>query len=93
MTKKKERSESEYLRGENRKLKSENRHLRKELNRLNKRSHLYVEPEMEEDPIPIIQEARCPECQSGLKSVSLGNVRTMRICYTCGYRKTYKTSG
>lgn len=98
MTKRPEKSEVEWLRGENRRLKSENRNLKKQLNRRDKKVKAYeehidlsVEPDMIEAPAFDLLDKMCQEkdCEGILDKVDLG-VKFMRICRSCGARKTYK---
>ena len=85
-TRRKERSETEYLRGQVRELEKENRSLKKRLRQLDKRSHLY-EDIIEAVAEDIIVEEKCPTCKTGKHSVlDLKHVRFM-ICSDCDYRK------
>lgn len=97
MAKSKSKSEEEYLRGQIRELKSINKHLQSEVNRLSKRAHLYNEPDNElvmqeevEQSLP--KKQKCPNCnKTDWDSVPLGDTRVMRICYSCGYRRSFKS--
>lgn len=93
MAKKRERNETEYLRGLVRELKSEVRNLKKLVGRNSKKLRGYEQLVSEDDPDAEIehiiksQKLRCPDCQSSdTASVDLG-VRELNICYGCGYRK------
>lgn len=92
MSKSKEKSELEYLRGQNQKLKSENRHLKKQLGYFRKR---VTEDDIDYPDEEIPAEAftpkggqRCPKCANAIEVIDLA-VRIMHIC-DCGYRKTFK---
>jgi hypothetical protein len=87
MTKRKNRSNTEYLKGIIRQLKKQNNQLKKELNKaLN--AGIYDQPQ-EEPTVPKgKRKPRCPQCKEGiLKDIDLG-ARTLVVCPECSYRKT-----
>lgn len=84
-TRRKERSESEYLRGRIKKLESENRQLKKRIRQFDKRSHLYEDIiEAVED---IIIEDRCLNCKTGKLSVKDFKFVRYEVCDSCEYKK------
>ena len=95
MAKKRERNETEYLRGLVRELKAEVRNLKKQAGRHNKKLRGYEqlvsedEPEANSDIQDLFKlgKPRCPDCQSDdMEIVDLG-IRELSVCYGCGYRK------
>lgn len=100
MTKKKERSEVEWLRSENRKMKSIIKHLKKEVGRSNKRtlvnedlSEQLAEEMLEADQVDnaVVSANRCPnaKCKGTTELVDLG-ARKLIICDSCNYRQSKK---
>lgn len=97
MTKSKDRSEAEYLRGIVRQLKSENRNLKKQLGLVSKKNRQYENnlsdhsefelEEMEEEFIEARE--KCPKCKADIEVLEIGN-RDVRICKDCGYRSSRK---
>ena len=82
----KERSETEYLRGQIKELEKENRQLKKRLRSLDKRSHMY-EDLIEAVAEDIVIEEKCEVCKTGKHSIlDLKHVR-FEVCSDCDYRK------
>ena len=93
MTKSKDKSEVEHLRGLVRELKSKNRNLEKELSRKGKREHRcenleereresYLEESSENQVIP--NKNICPECsERPLQYIDIG-IRYLISCEKCG---------
>jgi predicted nuclease with TOPRIM domain len=98
MTRSKDRSEVEYLRGRVKELQSENRNLKKQLSRKEKREHQYEdleeklkEVELEEET-EVFQEAariKCPKCKGEIGQVAIGT-RLLLKCESCGHRESKK---
>lgn len=94
MAKKRERSETEFLRGLVRELKSELRHLKRKNNSNNKKlrgfEQLVGDPE--EDAIvfetKLPDRLKCPDCGEQVEVVDLF-VRELHLCTGCDFRKTY----
>lgn len=87
-TRRKERSEAEYLRGQVRKLESENRQLKKRVKQLDRKSHFYenlVDEGIEEVEF---KAEKCPvkDCEGFLVLLDLKHVR-FDCCTECEYRK------
>lgn len=95
MAKKKERSETEYLRGVIKNQRSIIKHLQKEVGRSKKRQQqdeLMAEELLEDEfqEQDMISDNKCPECGKGtLETVDL-KVRKMTVCNSCNYRKIRK---
>lgn len=80
-----ERSETEYLRGEIRKLESENRQLKRDIKQANKRT-TFFEDIVDDVVEPTDIEEKCEECKTGsLKLLDLKHV-TYLVCDSCNYR-------
>lgn len=85
-TKRKERSETEYLRGQIKKLESENRQLRKRIRQLDKRSHLY------DDLVEAVAEEikpkadKCNKCGEGILNFVKLNHLSFIVCDNCKNR-------
>jgi hypothetical protein len=86
--KKKDKSETEYLRGQIRQLKAQVKNLRKELSRFEK-----IEPEEEE--LEIVNELepkaiKCPLCPGNVIKTNIQGIRMIETCSECDYRKVWK---
>lgn len=103
MGRKRDRTETEHLRGAIKKLIAENRRLKKQTNSSKKR--LAAIEEAEDSEIEEIAEyktegellktsagKKCPHCNSELDSVEMGP-RTLYFCDDCRYRRTEATNG
>ncbi len=95
MTKKRERSEVEQLRGVIRNQRSIIKNLKKEISRVTKREsrtedleEILAEEMLEQDQedIQYIKEDKCPQCKGRVEVVTLGPKKLV-ICDGCGYRK------
>jgi len=85
-TRRKERSESEYLRGQIKALEKENRQLKKRVRALDKTAHFYddlIEAVAED----IIIEEKCPICKTGKHRVLDLKYVSFMTCTDCDYRK------
>lgn len=96
MTKNKERSEVEHLRGVVKSQRATIKQLQKEVTRLTKREHLHedlelklaeqlVEEEVEETKVMLKRE-KCPECGDEIEVTPLG-AKKLFTCTSCKYRK------
>lgn len=102
MSKTKDSSEVEHLRGENRQLKKLINHLKKEVARGNKKHKkdealldnfvVPVEEEKVDGMYVVPQENTCPKCANKIQEISLGSMGTLQSCIDkkCGYRKRIK---
>lgn len=85
-TKRRERSEIEYLRGQVRKLETENRQLKKRVRALDKRAHFY------EDLVDVVAEEiaiddQCEHCKTGkIRALDLKYVKYL-VCDKCDYKE------
>jgi hypothetical protein len=98
MSKVKDGSELEYLRGVVRKLKSENRHLKKIVGKQDKQAHLYedLEEKLKDNSDlrePQLEFLKCPECSASIVTTPLGTVRTITTCTQCRWRRVEKVNG
>jgi len=97
MTKSKDRSEAENLRGIIRNLRAENKHLKKQLSRKDKRAFQYEDLEDKLRDIETKEEYvevevnKCPKCKGKIKNIELG-ARILIKCDNCNYRETKKHS-
>lgn len=86
-TRRRERSETEYLRGQIKKLESENRQLKKRVKQLDRKAHFYedlVDEGVEEIDF---KAERCPQCKNG--TIFLLDLKYVKFqtCTECDYRK------
>lgn len=102
MTKTKEKSELEYLRGLVKSMRSQVKHLKKELSRKQKREYLHEDLEEKEAELLLEEEIRerehaienkCPDCGKGKLEFTDLNIRTLITCPSCGYKKIIKNNG
>lgn len=97
MTKPKERSETESLRGQVRNLRAEIKHLKRELGRKTKREYQFESLQEDLKEIELVKEieprlvntTKCPKCNGKLKYSDLG-VRTLVKCEECSFRESRK---
>lgn len=96
MTRSKDRTEVETLKGKIRELQKENKQLKKLVGRADKRAQQYADweesqQEPEEVVIETIQEhIKCPRCKANLKQNQIGNVRIIIECESCEFREVKK---
>lgn len=96
MSKKRDRSEVEHLRGVVKNQRSLIKHLKKEVGRSQKREHrvedleeILAEEMLEEQhqEKEYVKDDKCPQCKTKVELVDLGPKKLI-ICQSCGYRKT-----
>lgn len=88
MTRKKDKSIEEHLRGEIRKLKKQVKSLTQQLKHYTKKDHLYEETQLEEPEAEVYQEYQepCPECAKGKLDELVIAGRLLKRCNICTYR-------
>lgn len=98
MPKKRERTETEYLKGIIRQQKAQIRHLKKELKRTSRDTEHYHELQdaLSEEIVPALSgpsdTEECKECGRGVLSRETLGVRILVKCSDCGYSKFEKST-
>lgn len=86
-TRRKNRSETEFLTGQIRKLESENKQLKRRLRQLDKKAHFYDDlvEAVAEDIKP--KDSKCEKCKTGVLSLIDVKYAKFLVCSECKDRK------
>lgn len=101
LARKKDKNESEHLRGEIRELEKQNKQLRRRLTKYEKSKHIYndlisdyeeiiSEHVIIEKIVPKSKATRCPSCHEGAMEEYEIMGKVIGTCNSCGHRKRVK---